>query len=169
MLLRRRVSRWVAGARWEVWVICRFRARMAFAALVVLAAGGCVDLRDFKGNWSGEVVDEAAILAGFDAAARVDLLQLDDVTQQSMTARLTTSDGSFANTELVHVSKSTADALATLTFDGNPLQTYLLFAPLANSVGDDALLVLSLHGDDHLELRIIRSNDLFGVFYLERK
>jgi hypothetical protein len=153
-------------------VICWQRqrsSRAALAALTALAAGGCVDLRDFKGNWSGEIVDEPAIRAGFEATARVEALQLDEVTQPSVTARLTTNDGTFANTALVHVTKSTADALATLTFDGNPLQTYLLFAPLANSAGDDALLVLSLYGDDHLELRVIRSNDLFGVFYLERK
>mgnify|MGYP006921651648 CR=1 FL=1 len=62
-----------------------------------------------------------------------------------------------------------ADALGSLTFEGDPLRSYLMFAPVqeAQNLGP-ATMVISLYGDDHVELRVFRGTDLFGVFYLDR-
>ena len=62
------------------------------------------------------------------------------------------------------------DSLSSMTFDGNPLRSYMLFADLASeSSSDPAWLVLSLFADDRIELRIMRRNNLYGVFQLQRQ
>jgi hypothetical protein len=143
----------------------------SLSAIVVLAgASGCTDVRNYAGAWSGKVVDEEAVRQGFAADTRAEPLTLRQVDLQGVTADLTLSDGRFAQTHLVRVSKFSNDALASLSFDGNPLRSYLLFAPLSNDPkGWPAHVVISLFGDDHIEMRIIRGNDLFGVFILHRK
>lgn len=137
--------------------------------LGALAAPGCVDVRDFAGRWTGGVVAEPEVRQGFTEETRVDPLELDNVDLQGITATLTTSDGKFASTPLSEVRKFSSDALASMTFDGNPLRSFLLFGALEQEdPGCSALVVVSLFGDDHVELRVLRGNDLFGVFRLER-
>jgi len=131
---------------------------------------GCTDVRDFAGSWSGKVVAEEAVRQGFSPEASVELLTLNDIDLQSMTATLTTDDGKFKGTPLVRIEKSASDALASLSFTGAPLRSYLLFAPLASELSScPASMVISLFSDDHVELRIFRANELFGVFNLHRK
>ena len=65
--------------------------------------------------------------------------------------------------------KSSNDSLASLTFDGYPLRSYLLFAPPRGEPDPwPAMMVVSLFSDERVELRILRGNDLFGVFNLKR-
>jgi hypothetical protein len=142
------------------------------AALLTLlyATGGCVDVRNFEGSWEGKIVPEPAVRQGFTESTTVEALELSNVDLERLTASLTTSDGKFKNTPLTRMTKFSNDTLASLTFDGDPLRTYLLFAPLTSeSEGSPALMVISLFGDDRVEMRILRSNDLFGVFNLYRK
>jgi hypothetical protein len=133
-------------------------------------ASGCTDVRNYAGEWSGKVVSEDAVRQGFAIDTRVDTLTLSQVDLQGVTAVLTLSDGTFAQAHLTRVSKFSNDTLASLTFDGSPLRSYLLFAPLSSDpTGWPAHVVISLFGDEHIEMRIIRGNDLFGVFILHRK
>ena len=149
------------------------RARvLRFVALLVGGAtlAGCVDIRDFEGSWAGDVVSEPAVRQSFAARTRVDPLVLTNVDLEGLTATLSTTDGKFNKTSLLRVVKISNDPLASLTFDGDPLRSYFLFAPLKSEPdGWPAWLVLSLFSDDHVELRIVRGNDLFGVFSLIRK
>ena len=144
---------------------------LAVAAVVA----GCVDIRKFDGAWTGAVVSEEAVREGFDVDVRAAPLELSDVDLDSLSARLTTSDGRFTNTPLARVVKFSNDTLASLTFDGAPLRSYLMFAaPGAEPGGADAdagpaMMVISLFADEHVELRILRGNDLFGVFGLVRQ
>jgi hypothetical protein len=141
------------------------------ALLVVLAVttGACVDVRNFAGSWSGRVISEEAVRQGFAADARVDLLTLESVDLQSVSATVTLSDGRFKATRLQRVVKFSNDALASLSFEGNPLRSYLLYSPLETDPGGwPANVVVSLFGDDHVEMRMVRGNDLFGVFLLHR-
>jgi len=134
------------------------------------ALGGCVDVRNFEGTWSGPIVSEEAVRQGFGLDATVELLTLTHVDLQAVTATLTLNDGKFKETRLTRVLKFSNDALASLTFDGSPLRSYFLFAPLeTDTAGPPAMVVLSLFGDEHIEVRVFRTNDLFGVFYLHRK
>jgi hypothetical protein len=140
------------------------------ALLLILAShlAGCVDVRSFAGDWAGAVVSEPAVRQGFAPDARVELT-LKEVDLQGVTANLSTSDGRFAGSRMTRVIKAANDAIASLTFDGAPLRTYLLFAALAaEPEGVPASILISLFGDDHIELRILRGNDLFGVFNLGR-
>jgi hypothetical protein len=136
----------------------------------VLLLQGCLDLRNFAGEWSGAIVAEEALLAGFKNDTVADPLVLSDVRYSELSATLTTSDGRFAKTRLETVTRYSADAFSTLVFDGNPARTYMLFGRLASeSTGCQALALITLFGDDHVELRVIRGNELFGLFYLKRK
>lgn len=139
-------------------------------ACLLLPLAGCVDVRGFAGAWSGKIVPDDQVRQGFDREARVERLQLANIDLRGVTATLTTSDrGYFDEARLTPVVKYASDPLATLTFDGSPLRSYLLFAPLASEPqGPPVWLLVSLYSDDHVELRAIRGNDLFGVFHLTR-
>jgi hypothetical protein len=141
--------------------------------LIAVAAGvgptACVDIRDYESRWRGAIVPEAVVRQGFTANVTVDPLELTNVDLQGLTARLTTSDGKFKAADLTSVVKFSADNLASLDFDGNPLRSYLLYARLsAEPTACPAQMVISLFSDDHVELRVIRGNDLFGIFSLRR-
>jgi hypothetical protein len=138
--------------------------------LLTLAAQGCIDIREFEGTWAGDIVSEPAVRQGFTTEVRVEALQLENVDLEGLGARLTTSDGKFKDQPLTRVNKFSNDTIASLTFDGAPLRSYLMFAPLSGeTVGGPAMMVISLFADDHTELRILRGNDLFGVFSLTRQ
>jgi len=142
------------------------------AALISLAAtaGACVDVRAFAGSWSGEIVAEPAIRQGFTEDTRVAPLVLSNLSNNSVTATLTTSDGRFDNAPVAPIVKAGADVLASMTFDGDPLRNYVLFATLSSEpTTSPATVILSLFADDHVELRAFRGNDLYGVFYLRRR
>jgi hypothetical protein len=127
-------------------------------------------VREFAGLWSGEVVSEPAVRVGFEVGTAADPLALSDVYLSELQATLSTSDGRFQDTALVPVTRYGADAFSSLTFDGNPMRTYMLFGGLASETnGCPALVLISLFGDDHVELRVIRDNELFGLFHLKRK
>lgn len=137
------------------------------AALVL--AGGCTDVRNFEGTWSGEVLAEPSVRQGFAAGTRVSALKLEHVDLQALSATLSTTDGRFSATPLTRVVKFSGDMLASLTFDGRPVSTYMHFAPIkGETTGCPATLLISLFTDEHVELRVIRGNDLFGVFHLDR-
>lgn len=153
------------------------RWRVALGGILLLALGGCVDVRSYEGSWSGDIVTSEGVRVGFSRDTEVEELYLEEVTLRSMTGSLTTSDGTFFAAPLKTVSGFANDALASLTFDGAPLRSYILYAPVgggeaappASAAGILATVVVSLFTDDHLELRVLRGNELFGVFPLQRK
>lgn len=143
-------------------------SRAALLSIVALTAG-CVDVRNFADRWEGPILAEPSIRQGFAEETQVAPLVLDNVTLQGLTAELTTSDGRFSQTPLSRITKAAGDALASLSFDGDPLRTYLLFGrPERDADAGSALVVISLFGDDRVELRVLRDNALFGVFDLRR-
>jgi hypothetical protein len=137
--------------------------------VLLVACAGCVDVRDFEGDWVGPVIEEEAIRAGFLADVRAAPLHLSEVKLQSLNAVLTTTDGMFQQTPLQRVEKSAGDTLHGPLSEADPLRSYLHFArPATNSDAPAAYVLISLFQDDHVELRIFRENDLYGVFDLER-
>ena len=134
-----------------------------------LVASACVDLREFSGTWHGGIIEEDSVRQGFARDVRAAPLELTNVSLSSLTGTLTTSDGKFSESPLVRITRAASDTLASLTFDGDPLRSYLLFSRLSSEpTGAPALVVLSLFADDDIELRVIRGNDLYGVFHLRR-
>ncbi|MCA9665772.1 MAG: hypothetical protein KC503_09300 [Myxococcales bacterium] len=149
----------------------RYTAHLRAALVLVLAASvaGCVDVRSFEGEWRGSIVEDPAVRQGFSPDAEVAPLMLAGITLQTLDATLTTNDGKFSATPLTRVSRASSDALGSLTFEGDPLRSYLLFGPVNEaSEGGPATMIVSLYGDSHVEMRIFRGSDIFGVFYLRR-
>lgn len=140
------------------------------AAGLCMGAIGCIDVRDYGGEWLGTVASDPAVRQGFAEGARVEPLVLEDVDLEGITATLTTTDGKFGRTRLSRVVKFSNDPMASMTFDGDPLRSYLLFARLTSEPSaPPAMMVVSLFTDDRVELRVLRGNDLFGVFHLSRR
>ncbi len=138
---------------------------------LIAAASGCTDLRSYAGTWHGPIVAESAVRLGFAAKTQVSSLILEDVSLTTLRATLSTSDGRFDTVSLTRFLKAASDNLASMTFDNNPLESYLLFGSPQGPRGSDeppALVVISLFPDEKVQLRVLRGNDLFGVFHLER-
>ena len=129
---------------------------------------GCVDIRSYAGDWQGSIVEEPALRAGFATQVRAEPLRIEALSDYSLDGTLTTSDGSFRQAELRLLSRAQSDVLGSLTFDGDPLRSYLLSASPDDGPEPWTLALISLFGDEHVELRLIRQNDRFGIFYLER-
>jgi hypothetical protein len=149
----------------------RVMRRIQLSGLILcIVATGCTDLRGFAGSWSGAVLEEEAIRQGFTLETSVESLTLNNVDVHGMRASLTTSDGRFKDTPLTLIRKVGGDALSSLTFDGHPLRSYFFFAaPNEETPAGNAMIIISLFGDEHIEMRVIRGNDLFGVFLLNRQ
>lgn len=147
------------------------RGILALLALgVLLGSSGCLDVRDYRGTWAGPVLADPMVRQGFTESAEVQALVLDNVDLKGVTATLTTNDGRFKDTPLTRVTKFQSDTLASLTFDGKPVRTFLHFAPLSGEpAGCPAMIMISLFPDERVELRVVRGNELFGVFRLSRK
>ncbi len=138
--------------------------------VMVSSLGGCLDVRDFEGAWHGAVIGQEAVRQGFATGTTVDPLTLVDVDLHRISATLSTSDGKFEKTPLSRVSKFSNDTLSGMVFEGNDVRTYMFNARLASEpTGCPATLLISLFSDDHVEVRVIRANDLFGIFHLSRK
>ena len=137
--------------------------------LCTLFAGACTDIRDYAGLWNGPIVAESAVRQGFDAQARVGPLRLENVSLVGVTATLTTSDGRFDGTRLRPITKAAADDLADISLGAGSLRTFMAYALLANETASaPALLVLSLFDNERVQLRVLRGNDLYGIFHLSR-
>ena len=138
--------------------------------LLGTSLAGCLDVRNFEGSWQGAVLGEDAVRQGFARGTEVSPLKLQDVDLHRVSATLTTSDGKFSQTTLSRVSKYSNDTLSEMVFEGTDVRTYMFHARLEDEPsGCPAMVLISLFSDDHVELRVIRSNDLFGVFHLTRK
>jgi hypothetical protein len=134
--------------------------------LVVITLGACDDVRDFRGAWHGSRAGVAAPLrvgAG-DAAT----LELDELDTRGLAGRLTL-DGLGGEAALASIPGAEADVLATVSFAGSPLRTYLTYAALGDG-GGDALVVVALYDDDHVELRVLRSGPvpLYAIYVMRR-
>lgn len=137
---------------------------MAFTALL-LTLVACTDLREFRGDWSGPRVGEAAALrVGIgDGMAR---LAIDQIDGHGLAGRLTV-DGSLPETAIASLAGAEADVLAGMTFSGGPLRVYLAFAAMPDG-GGDALVVIALFEDRRIDVRVLRggSAPLYGIFAL---
>jgi len=143
--------------------------RMLVVIGAALLAGGCLDIRDFAGTWSGDRVGDApALKVGFPARDRA-TLEITEATLDSLTARLTVDSDVVSDAAIQPIAGAEADALAAMSFAGSPERVYLAFASTADG-GGDALVIVALYGDPRVEVRILRGQPgpLYGVFQLTR-
>jgi hypothetical protein len=143
--------------------------------LVLLAAallgGGCTDLRDYTGVWSGNIVRTQYLRHGFDSDTTA-VLTIDSIDRSTLTGRLTVTPAQantsgFQDATLLPVVEAENDALGDMDFDGDPLSTYIFFVSPVDTNEASALVILSAHAGDRMEMRILR-HDLYGVFKLRK-
>ncbi len=116
--------------------------------------GACSDLREFRGEWKGPRVGEAAAVRVGAPQARSAQLAIDDLDAHGLRGHLTL-DGLAADTAFESLPGAEADALAGMTFNGSPLRVYLGFLPVLDGAGD-ALVLVALYDDQRVEVRVLR-------------
>ncbi|MDY0002775.1 MAG: hypothetical protein RBU30_15870 [Polyangia bacterium] len=146
-------------------------ARWVLALALILALCGCTDLRDYDGAWTGGIVINPYLRLGFESDTRL-TLAVDRIDRGSLSGRMTlgppqAATAGFTDVPLVPIEQSTNDVLGDLTFEGEPLATYLFWAMPDDPSEGHALVIVSAHPKRTLQVRILR-RDLYGVFRLNR-
>lgn len=135
--------------------------RWATLALLTLLCA-CNDLRDFRGGWAGPRVGEVPVLH-VGAGSRA-TLQIDSIDEHGIAGRLAV-EGLAPATSFESMPGVEADALANLTFAGNPLRVYFGFIGVP---GEPAVILIALFDDRRIEVRLLRegSSPLYAIFAL---
>jgi hypothetical protein len=136
-----------------------------WATLVLLTLLGCNDLREFRGDWRGpRVGDAAALRVGVGDGAAT--LSIDQIDGHGLVARLAV-EGLLPEAPITSLAGAEADALAGITFGGAPLRVYLAFVAMPDA-GGEALVVVALYDDRRIEVRLLRGGTapLYGIFAL---
>jgi hypothetical protein len=132
-------------------------------ALLLLVA--CNDLRNFAGSWNGPRVGDVDVLRQGPGESAT--LTIESIDAHGIAGTLAIA-GLMPATELQSLPGAEADALANLTFSGNPLRVYLAFVPVPD-IGGEALAVISLYDDRRVEVRLIRGGvqPIYAIYALE--
>jgi len=136
------------------------------AALVLVLAFACNDVRAFHGSWRGSRVGDAPVLrVGFtqDATAALTIASVDT---HGLTGKLTVS-GLVQDTDVASLAGAEADVLAGMTFAGSPMRVFLAFVDVMDG-GGQAMAMIALYDDRRVELRLLRggASPLYGIFAL---
>jgi hypothetical protein len=152
--------------------------RTILAVFALLLAAGCDDLGQFDGEFRGLVVgaeDTSFVRRGFPAGTEMEL-EFSPSAARSQPGRVSTSDGTFHNTELRFIAPLEHDALSLYDFPGGRVQNYVFAARTEERIDlpvRDAMVFLSLMHDDTIEVRVVagagveEDGDYFGLFRLD--
>lgn len=152
--------------------------RNTLFASIILLSMGCTNLKDFNGIWEGDITEDSSVRSGFSAHTRMQVdIQYADSRRLEATMTTCVSDeeqetctpGDFDETPLEHLEKAQNDALNTLTFGGEPYAVFLMTAQPTDPDKKEMIVIVSLHGKDRIELRLLRGNERYGVFRLSRQ
>jgi hypothetical protein len=159
------------GQSLQTFLSTRLTCRVFAGVLVTtLLTVGCTDVRDYTGIWRGNIVRSEYLRHGFDSDTSVELTVV-SIDRSTMTGhlRLTPSQDSTSGFDatLIPVVEAENDALGDMDFDGDPLATYIFFVSPVDTSEASALVILSAHSGDRMEMRILR-HDLYGVFKLKK-
>lgn len=135
---------------------------MRWTTLVVLLLVGCNDLRDFRGAWDGARVGDATVLRV--GAGERATLTIESIDAHGLAGRLAI-DGLAPEVAFTSLAGAEADALATMSFSGNPLRVYLAFLAIPDG-GGDAFAMIALYDDRRIEVRVLRGGTvpIYAIF-----
>jgi hypothetical protein len=138
----------------------------AVAVWMIASIAACTDVHDYRGAWSGARVGDAPALHVGVADAATAQLAIDSIDKHGMSGTLTV-DGLVDHASLESLAGAEADALAQLTFTGDPLRVYLAFADTSDGAGD-VLVVIALFDQTRVELRVLRggATPIYAIFAL---
>lgn len=130
-----------------------------------MALVACNDIREFSGRWQGDRVGSAPALRV--GPGETVTLDIDGIDNHGIRARIAIP-GLVSETSITSLEGAEADALANLSFPGNPLRVFLAFAAMPS--GGDALVMIALYDDERLDVRVLRSGEtpLYAIFALHR-
>jgi hypothetical protein len=136
-----------------------------WATLALLFVLGCTDVRDFRGTWQGKRVGESPALRV--GPGNTATLVVESIDSHGITARLTVT-ALVPETTITSLPGAEADAIAAITFPGNPFRVFLAFAAIPDG-GGDALVLIALYDDARVEVRLLRSGaiPLYSIFALK--
>ncbi|MBA2539120.1 MAG: hypothetical protein H0V17_05745, partial [Deltaproteobacteria bacterium] len=111
------------------------------------------------------VGDAPALRVGAGDAVTLDI---DAIDTHGIRARIAV-DGLFTETRITSLPGAEADALANITFPGNPFRVYLAFTDLRDNQGD-AFVMIALYDDERVDVRVLRGglSPVYAIFALER-
>lgn len=139
---------------------------MRWTTLVIaaVAALGCSDLRDFRGVWEGPRVGTADVVKVGAPQASSATLFVEDIDSHGLTGTISIQ-GLVTDAPVQTIEGAEADALAGITFSGEPMRVYLSFIGLADGRGD-ALAVIALYDHRRIEVRVLRggAGPLYAIY-----
>jgi hypothetical protein len=140
---------------------------LAVTLAVASALGGCNDVRDFRGPWEGPRVGSAEVLKVGIADTATAHLDIATVDRHGLAGTLVIPGVISTAAPVVSVPGAEADALADISFTGDPLRVYLAFVAVDDGAGE-ALAVIALYDDDRVEIRLLRGGTaaIYAVFTL---
>ena len=147
------------------------RARALVLSLLVISPG-CNDLRDYAGTWKGAIVINPYLRQGFESDTRLTLV-VTKIDRSTLVGSLTvgpsqTITSGFTDAPLFPVERASNDVIGDLSFEGQPLATYLFWVAPDDPAEGHALVMISAHPKERMQVRILR-HDLYGVFRLARR
>ena len=162
-----------------MWRTGRARGAILVAALL-LAAGlsACMKLSEFRGTWSGTIEQSEDVRAGFGPGTEL-TLNIEGITERVMSGTISTcvrgfeqdqcQPGRFQDAVLNPLEKAQNDDLRTMTFGGDPYAVYLFTVQPADPNDTAMLCIVSVHSEHRVEVRLLRGQDVFGVFRLKKQ
>ena len=140
--------------------------------LAVVGWLGCTDIRDYEGTWTGPIVTNPTLREGFEPSTtatlvvtRIDRSELEGWVTLGPAQDITAG---FTDATLIPVSRAGSDVLGDLSFDGDPIATYLFYLEPDDPAEEHATVLISAHPGKHIEMRIFR-RDLYGVFRMSKQ
>ena len=147
-----------------------------FLIVLVSFAGACTNLKDFKGEWTGSISEDSSVRQGLPENTQMTLnIQYANSRKLEATLSTCTQDASgtctptdFQDTPLEPLEKAQNDTLNSLTFAGEPYAVYMMTVKPVDPDAARMLVFVSLHGKDRVEVRLLRGQEIYGVFRLSQ-
>jgi hypothetical protein len=152
------------------------RAKVAIlAGSIMTLLFGCTNLKDYQGEWTGSIHADEAVRAGFSEHTEM-TLNIEHANTRALVGTVTTcvrdpqsqecQPGRFQDSELIPLQKAQNDDLKSLTYGGEPYAVYVMTLQPVDPQQPEVLALVSLHASARVEVRLLRGQQLYGVFRL---